>query len=88
MGLHWCRGPPTYKKGWELKQIWKSIDLRTFEHLPARFRVSADEEAVVGVSGRDAGDADARLSKDVVDRQSHDVLWDKVFRKLWHTSTS
>lgn len=50
--------------------------------LPARFRVSADEEAVVGVCGRHAGDADARLSKHVVDRQSHDVLWENKLCKM------
>ena len=35
----------------------------------------SNEEAVIGVGGGHAGDADAGLSKDVVDRQRHNVLW-------------
>ena len=54
--------------------------------MPVLLRVSADEEAVIGVCGGPSGDADARLSKDVVDRQSHDVLWGKnLFQEFWCT---
>ena len=45
--------------------------------MPARFRVPSNEEAVISVGGGHSGDADAGLSKDVVDRQRHNVLWDE-----------
>ena len=40
----------------------------------------SNEEAVISVGRGHAGDADAGLSKDVVDRQRHNVLWDEFFR--------
>ena len=41
---------------------------------PLELGVAADEEAVVRVRRGDAGNADAGLCEDVVDRQRHDVL--------------
>ncbi len=41
---------------------------------PVRLLVAADEQAVVRVRGRDAGDTDAGLGKGAVHGESHHVL--------------
>ena len=43
-------------------------------HQSVGLLVSADEEAVVGVGGGDAGDADAGLREGAVHGQSHHIL--------------
>ena len=54
--------------------VRRVLDVKYESSLPARFRMASDEEAVVGVCGRHAGDADAGLGEHVVHGQSHDVL--------------